>query len=50
MDARSEELFGDMLDAINYKLNLEIEVGKKGITLYSKRGNNVHNGTRQHNA
>jgi hypothetical protein len=41
MDAGSEKLFGDRSNAKNSKLSSKIEVGQKGITLYSKRMNNV---------
>jgi hypothetical protein len=50
MDAGSKELFGDKLDAENFKPSSETKVGQKGRTLYSKRRNNVYNGTRQQNA
>ncbi len=49
MDVRSEELFGNRLDAKNFELNLEIKVGQKGKTFYSKIGNNVQSGTKQQN-
>jgi hypothetical protein len=35
MDARSKELFRDMLDAKNSKLSLETKVSQKGRTFYS---------------
>jgi hypothetical protein len=38
---KSKKLFKDNLNVKNSKLSSEIEVGYKGITLYSKRGNNV---------
>jgi hypothetical protein len=47
MDARSEELLGDRLDAKNFEPNLETEVNQKGITIFLKRGKNVQSGTRQ---
>jgi hypothetical protein len=50
MDVGSEELFGNKLDAKNSKRSSKTKVGQKGRTLYSERGNNVLNGTRQHNA
>jgi hypothetical protein len=34
LDAGSEELFGDMSNAINFEPNYKIEVGKKGKTFY----------------
>jgi hypothetical protein len=50
MDVGSEELFGDKSNAKNFGPSLKTKVGQKGKTLYSKRGNNVQSGTRQHNA
>ncbi len=47
MDAGSKNMFRDMSNVINYKLSLETEVGQKGKTFHSKRGNYVQNGTRQ---
>jgi hypothetical protein len=41
MDARNEELFGDMLDVRFAKRNSETKVGQKGKTFYSERENNV---------
>jgi hypothetical protein len=41
MDARSEELFGDRLDAKNFEPDSKTEVNQKGKTLYFERGNNV---------
>jgi hypothetical protein len=41
MDVGSEKLFGNKSDAINSEPNSKTEVGKKGKTLYSKKGNNV---------
>jgi hypothetical protein len=46
MDARSEELFRNRLNARNYKLSSKTKVGQKGKTIYSKRGKNVQIGTK----
>ncbi len=46
MDARSESLFRDMLDAKIFELSLETKVGQKGKTFRFERRNYVHNGTR----
>jgi len=47
MDASSEELIGDMTNAINFDFSQEIEISQKGKTFYSERRDNVQNGTRQ---
>jgi len=47
MDASSEELLGDMTNAINFDFSQEIEISQKSKTFYSERKNNVQNGTRQ---
>jgi hypothetical protein len=49
MDAGNENLSRDRSNARKFKLNSKIEVGQKGRTFYSKRGNNVHSGIRQQN-
>jgi hypothetical protein len=41
MDAGSENLFRDGLDAINFELSSETKVGYKGKTLYFEKGNYV---------
>jgi hypothetical protein len=40
MDARSEKLLIDKLDAINSKLKSKIKVSQKGRSLYSKKEKN----------
>jgi hypothetical protein len=47
MDARSKNLFRDMLDAKNFELSLETKVGQKGKTFHFERKNYVQNRTRQ---
>jgi hypothetical protein len=47
VDARSEELFKDKLDARNFELSSKIKVSQKGSALYSERRKNVQSGTRQ---
>jgi len=47
VDARSEELFKDRLDARNFELSSKIKVSQKGSALYYERGKNVQSGTRQ---
>jgi hypothetical protein len=47
MDARSKNLFKDMLNAMNSKLSSKTKVGQKGKTIHSERKNYVQNMTRQ---
>jgi hypothetical protein len=44
MDARSENLLTNTSNARNSELSSKIEIGKKGKTFYSERGNYVQSG------